>query len=172
MELLRRARKWKLHSKENYKDIKHFLAKQRFCLITSVKDGLKPLLFSSCESRRTASCTRKKRRLGSREMGAAGSSLAASRNASLVCFSNSVGMWMKIAKSSLEKKTAASPAPSHPRRAMGRTRPCLWKTWRIPERQLQKRPGLGRLGMEHPINQAACEQAELSAKQSWDLPRT
>lgn len=158
MELLRCAREWKLHSKENYKHIKQFLVKQRFCPITSVKDGLKPLLFPSYESSRTVFCRRKKRRrdeLGFREMGAVGNKLAASRNALLVCFSNSVGMWMKTAKALLEKKTAASPAPSHPRRATGRTCPHLWKTWRIPERQLQKHPGLGSFGMEHPINQAS-----------------
>lgn len=94
LELLRCARKWKLHSKENYKHIKHFLAKLRFSSIASVKDGLKPLLFIFCKSRRTVSRRRKKRRdvLGFTEMGAARTSLAACRNASLVCFSNSVGM--------------------------------------------------------------------------------
>jgi len=98
LELFRHARKWKLHSKENCKHIKHFLEKQRFFPITSVKGGLKPLLFPSCKSRRTVSCTTKQRSsdvLGSKEMGAVGGSMAASEMPHLCASQTQLGHGLK-----------------------------------------------------------------------------
>lgn len=64
LEVLRCARKWKLHSKEKYKHIKHFLAKHRFCPIESVKDGLKPFLFPSCEFQEDCVLQKKEKKEG------------------------------------------------------------------------------------------------------------
>lgn len=117
------------------------------------------------------SCTRDRRRdvVGSRAMGAVGSLPAVScqhwGRAFLVCQLR----WDvdKNSKVLAGKANSRSPAPSHPRCTMGRTRSCLWKTRCILERQLQKCPGHSSLWTEHPINQTAHGKAELSAKQSW-----